>query len=339
LEKLRIVFIGYYGRLNAGDDLLQQSLTSLFQEHDLTFCSWVPGIKFLNEVDLVVVGGGSIWPGNVIFQNAKEYAKRLKTPLIVLGVSAKQENIKVSDAMPALLDKTLLFQVRDNESKRLICADSKIVEGTDLFWWVDFDDSSHISQRNHKIVALNLRPWAGEEWSASKIKEVLVRSFGSVLSFPMYFGSAIHEVGVNSQDVELLKKIGLSDTPTHFSPQVLNESGVVVAMRFHALLLAIRAGIPVIGFTYHRKIKALFKELEMEELCVPLEDPVALEYAISQLLDNYDDYQLRILANRDKFLEQGKIDRERLQQKVKGIKKSGTNRLRKFVRAIRSMFE
>ena len=68
MEKLRIVFIGYYGRLNAGDDLLQQSLTSLFQEHDLTFCSWVPGIKFLNEVDLVVVGGGSIWPGNVIFQ-------------------------------------------------------------------------------------------------------------------------------------------------------------------------------------------------------------------------------------------------------------------------------
>ncbi|WP_439135231.1 hypothetical protein, partial [Pseudomaricurvus sp.] len=88
-DKLNIIVIGYYGKLNYGDDLLQHSITDMFKDHNLLFTSWFPGIDFLNLADLIVVGGGSIWPGNTVFQHGKELARRLNTPIIFLGVSAK----------------------------------------------------------------------------------------------------------------------------------------------------------------------------------------------------------------------------------------------------------
>src|SRR6185312_13829228 len=91
-EPLRIVILGYYGHLNAGDDLLQASLCSVFENHDLMFSKWFPGIDLINQSDLLVVGGGSIWPGHTVFQQASKLSRRLKIPLFVLGISAREES-------------------------------------------------------------------------------------------------------------------------------------------------------------------------------------------------------------------------------------------------------
>ena len=88
-NKLKIVSLGYFGHLNAGDDLLQDSLCEIFSEHNILFSSWFPGIDLINQADLLVVGGGSIWPGHTVFQNATSLSKKLKIPLFVLGISAK----------------------------------------------------------------------------------------------------------------------------------------------------------------------------------------------------------------------------------------------------------
>ena len=168
-RKLRIVVIGYYGKRNAGDDLLQQSLCSVLQGHHLLFTSWFPGMDVLNRADLVVVGGGSIWPGNPFFQSGDAIARELRTPFIVVGVSAKSHDAAVASKTKKLIDKALWFHVRDAASAAVI-GDDRISVGADLYWW-----SAHAvpaCDGRSESVALNLRSWTAADWDpAALVKE------------------------------------------------------------------------------------------------------------------------------------------------------------------------
>ena len=49
-RKLKVIVIGYYTKLNAGDDLLQQSIRHIFQDQDLLF---IPGFLALTFATLL----------------------------------------------------------------------------------------------------------------------------------------------------------------------------------------------------------------------------------------------------------------------------------------------
>ena len=331
-RKLRIVIIGYYGRLNAGDALLRDSLSNIFRDHDLLFTSWFPGVDFLNLADLVVVGGGSIWPGNPVFQNAKALARTLKTPLVVLGISAKHSDKKIKAETRYLIDKSVYFHVRDSKTKDIIGNDS-IVVGTDLYWWSDHYLPQSQS-RDFDTAALNLRSWDAAIWRPQDINEVVAKVFRRVIPFPFYFGSQ-HASSVTMNDIQLLKSLGYADTPGSFTVSCLQESTVTVAMRFHALLVSIRAGIPAVGFNYHNKTKALFSENGIPELCVPLDRPNSLRHALQHLREDYPRYQSLILKIRDNYLVSAQNDRAKFLSILNNIaprEEDGLTRIRRLAK-------
>ena len=308
-KSLRILVIGYYGHLNAGDDLLQQAMTYIFQDHKLMFSSWFPGSLVLNECDLVVVGGGSIWPGFSIFQHAEEVAKRLKVPLFVMGISAKMQDDRVKQGTVKLIEKAKFFHVRDLATLSVFDEHPKVKSGVDLFWWMPW---SNDSGNNNKVnsVALNLREWSSMSWSAQEIVSSILDSNLSINALPLYFGSSVHDNNINLNDAQLLETLGLVDVPNHWTYQPIVNSDICVAMRYHAILLSTRMERPVIGFNYHPKITSFFNDNEIPELCVPLDKPDELKAAIRKVCDNYKDYVLRFSNIKNKLEQAGQNDLE-----------------------------
>ena len=335
-QPLRIIVMGYYGHLNAGDDLLQQAMTYIFQDHKLMFTSWFPGSIVLNECDLVVVGGGSIWPGFTVFQHAEELAKRLKVPLFVMGISAKMQDNRVKRETLKLIEKAELFHVRDLATASIFDEHQKVQSGVDLFWWMPWSvDSANNCNDGICSVALNLREWHSMEWSPQEIVSTIQGCNLSLNALPMYFGSSIHDSNIKLNDAQLLEKLGLRNVPNHWTYLPILDSDISVAMRYHAILLSTRMERPTIGFNYHPKIASFYKDNGIPELCVPLDKPGDLKIAIRKISDNYKGYVSRFSEIKNKLEKVGQKDLEVCRQKLDLISPANhSGILRKMVRAI-----
>lgn len=319
-EKLRVVVLGYYGHLNAGDDLLQASICSVFREHDLMFSKWFPGIDLINQADLLVIGGGSIWPGHTVFQQGAELARRLKVPLFVIGISARQRSDTILAQTEHLIRRAAVFHVRDQSSFDLLGRHPGILSGTDLYWWSDH----HIpeSKPDQRSVALNLRDWDELQWNPAELI-LTCRSKGlTVHPWPLYYGASVHERSGQSDDATLMARhVGTSAVPSSFSIEPLVNASFSICMRFHAIQMSVRAGRPVIGFDYHLKTKAFFEENGFGELCVNLTDAQALSQSIDRLTNHYAVYHEKFLALRERLQRQGQEDRRRVEAILRTITK------------------
>lgn len=319
-EKLRVVVLGYYGHLNAGDDLLQASICSVFREHDLMFSKWFPGIDLINQADLLVVGGGSIWPGHTVFQQGADLARRLKIPLFVIGISARQKSATTLAQTQHLIQRASVFHVRDQSSFHLLGSNPKILAGTDLYWWSDH----HIpkTEPGPRSVALNLRDWNELQWNPAELISTCRRKYLDVHPWPLYYGSSVHERSGQLDDAQLLAgHVGSEAVPCSFSIEPLCNASFSICMRFHAIQMSVRAGRPVIGFDYHLKTKAFFEENGLSELCVDLADAQALSQTIDHLTNHYADYREKFLALRERLLQQGLQDRQHVEAVLRTITK------------------
>lgn len=319
-QLLRIIVMGYYGHLNAGDDLLQQAMTYIFQDHKLMFTSWFPGTLVLNECDLVVVGGGSIWPGFAVFQQAEEVAKRLKVPLFVMGISAKKQDDSVKRGTLRLIDRAEYFHVRDFATLAVFDEHPKVKAGVDLFWWMPWSNYK-INKHNERAtsVALNLREWRSMNWSPQDIVSAIQDASISLNALPLYFGSSIHDSNINLNDAQLLEMLGLANVPNHWTYQPIVDSDICVAMRYHAILLSTRMEKPVIGFNYHPKIISFFEDNEIPELCVSLDKPAELKTAIRMVSDNYKEYVSRFSDIKNRLEQAGQNDLEECRKILSSI--------------------
>lgn len=319
---LRIMIIGYYGHSNAGDELLQQAMTYIFRDHKITFCSWLPSILAMNECDLIVVGGGSIWPGFPIFQHADEISRRLNVPIFVMGISAKKHDNLTLQKTVQLIEKSSFFHVRDKATANEFENHPKVRSGVDLFWWMPWSPVEPVNYGNEsKAVAINLREWSTYSWDPINIIET-IQSFGFELKgLPFYFGSIAHDQNITQDDVQLLKSLNVKNVPTQFSYQPISESKFTVAMRFHAVLLSTRMEKPVISFNYHPKISNFYLENNIPELCVNLDKPKELEVAITLLENNYMEYVSKFIEIRERLEKSAAKDYESFGERLSLIHK------------------
>lgn len=304
---LRIAIIGFYGHLNAGDDLLQYAVTRILQGNRLLVSSWLPGSDLLNRCDLVIVGGGSIWPGHSFFENGIKLARQLHVPLAVVGISASREDPHILEQTLPLIEKAVFFHVRDEASKKALGSHPAIRVGADLFYWVPWD-AGFEPEPAPRIAALSLRSYNRVEWNPSEIVMALRDEGYSIAPFPFYFGSVKYDPSSDLNDKALLNSLGLSVVSHNWSPEPLRRASVVIAMRFHALLIGIRLGCPIIGFDFHPKLKSFFSEMNIPELCVPLNQPEKLKAALRQLEEDREKYLSTILKIRDSLLQRGQRD-------------------------------
>lgn len=305
---LKILIIGYYGHMNAGDDILQQSICHIFSGHKLIFSNWSPSTLVMQECDLVVVGGGSIWPGFSLFQNAEMIAKELDIPIFVLGISVKEPNARVRSSTIPLIEKAAIFHVRDRESAEYFGRPSNLTSGVDLMWWLPAMNGDDRPRTHGKSIGLNLRSWEHCRWSPDSIVEAIKFANIPINPVPMCFGLERFQGKAIPNDYELLTKLGLQNVPPLWTDLPIQNSSLVVSMRYHGLLIATRMGIPCIGFNYHPKIISLFSEMGLPELCLPLDKPGQLVDKIEDIFSNYDSYADRFASVSKRYREIGSVE-------------------------------
>jgi polysaccharide pyruvyl transferase WcaK-like protein len=99
---------------------------------------------------------------------------------------------------------------------------------------------------------------------------------------------AKEETGIK---IDILEYESLSD----FMSKISNYT-LIIGTRLHSNILAILTGVPALGIAYRPKVRSFFKQAELEDLCVNLDNISTLPSLVTKVIANYDVY--KILLNK-----------------------------------------
>lgn len=296
---MNILVVGFYGVMNAGDDLLQRSLAWLFREHRLTFSRFLPAQDAIQQFDLLVVGGGSLWPQHTLFQLADDYARSLRIPYMVLGISARSYDAVIARKTRLLIERSVLFHVRDIQTAQWL--DHPCVHaGTDLFWTAPWCGDSEASKVPDEGIAFAPRSDALADWPIHDVMKALL-PVGPVHGWPFFYGDARYD-GTTLNDFQALKS-AMADVPESFTLQPLRRSRLAFSMRYHGLLCAVRAGRPVLTGNVHVKLGSFCAEHGLDSWQV--ESVETLASGVREMVTNFPHQRQVALALREKLLAEG----------------------------------
>jgi len=303
-----IGILGYYGAGNLGDELLLRStlemLSSLgsfkifvFSEKPAETKIFFPDCKAIDkfkptalisalmECEALIVGGGSIFQDVSSFRSLLYYvsvcllACLLGKKLILLGQGVGPLNSTISRWLTRIVYQLAhSVSVRDLESFDLVKDwNAQIKFSGDLAWTlpnVKTLSEEELKTKKQKSLVVSLR--------TDKVSEKQVECFARFLkeNFADY---KINFLALQRQDVEVLneiaEKLDLAEVFAiynyggwkQYGIKLFQEADFCFAMRFHALLLAIKSGTAAVGISYDPKVRALCKEahlpfIELKEL-------------------------------------------------------------------------
>lgn len=303
MKHARLAIVGWYHKLNYGDDLLQLALTHLFSDCSLSFIG-IEAVtpELLNGFDHVVFGGGSLYPNK--FLDDPAFLGTMRVPVSLLGVSSR--GVTNHAVLRQLLDRCTVAVVRDRATIEVF-DHPRVVLAPDLAWLIPLAEGSPLREG----IGVNLRRWPKLEWQPEPLVEALRRASGSgavLRGLPLYVGHQTWESGRAVSDRTYMQGLpGLDTVDIEPSSQAYGTFRLVVAMRFHALVLALQAATPCIGFSYHPKIRALMAEADLGEFCVDLDAPAALERAVVSALTRESELRERLRVHRAQRIEQAQV--------------------------------
>jgi len=150
------------------------------------------------------------------------------------------------------------------------------------------------------ILAITLREWCFPEVKSKQdklakreayldtlinISKIFINQFrGSVVVFPQVRGPGIIEDDrkITDEFKNRLKKLVINKNILFIklddiiSPSkiinILSQTDIIIATRFHSAIFALMSGVPVISITYQPKSKGIMKLLELEHFCLNITD-------------------------------------------------------------------
>jgi hypothetical protein len=317
---LRIGIIGWYGHSNAGDDRILRCLEQLLSPHEVVWtgglCPWTVGGQDLNACDYVLLGGGGLVLRGI--GRLAEMVRGLRPAMGCVGLGVESVHRDNRAFVEALLEKSQFIYVRDRASRARLGNHPKVIVGPDLTFYEPFDV---VRSLDREVCGLSLRPWRfwrGEhgalydrlmrrihkrypsaerlypaaKWDPRPVVELLEKRFRRVSGIPLYTS----EPGPNDKS-ELGKYIArVSDT---FDPVEMGKCGVIVGMRFHAIVFACQMGIPFVSLSYQPKNVAFCRERGLRELSVDLWSQGHLARAMDFCVDHSDGIRQRLLRYRE----------------------------------------
>lgn len=292
-----VAIVGWYHKLNYGDDLLQHSFCHLLSNCKLSFIDLDADPSVLLSFDYVIFGGGSIWPNHTLLSDPILSGKIRYS---IIGVSVRE--LTSSHVSSIIINNADLVVVRDHHSAKLL-NNPKVQCMPDLTWFKPLPLKDSISGAN-KSVSVNLRNWSRLDWNSKEIvSRIKSRNYDSIYGVSFFEGSPSLEDGSAMSDKKKMAAAGVTDFVDGSYYATLNTS-INIGMRFHYLVLSAQMGVPFVGFDYHPKIKAFMQDIGFEEYCVSLTDTNALSDALDHIEDNYIEVCARLRSSRDEIVKQ-----------------------------------
>lgn len=323
---MNIVVIGYYGYQNVGDDtLLRQTIARIrlsfphatiqvlvgpHRDPQVKGVEWVPRLGWsalvaVMEADWVVVGGGGIFQDRTSIRSLVAYVG-------VLAVATGRIELWGQGMSPLrwwgsrwlvrwCLGRASLIECRDEGSMATVRGlvtergMGRVRLGADLAWGVPVPmgvaTKPRLSVGERWRVGVSLRPLPEGEWCGH------VGEWGDGYDWLGWV--------FQPRDGGVLRGSGVTDMARIAFPLSDPMPQVVVAMRYHAGVMAALNGIPFVALGYDEKVSSLARELGQPLIEVVGGKADGVKGALNELMSRYDWY------------------RERLQEGVGEIKRRG----------------
>ncbi|MCA8987245.1 MAG: polysaccharide pyruvyl transferase family protein [Planctomycetaceae bacterium] len=269
---MRGLVLGYYNQRNAGDDRLESCIRNWLSDHELIFRPHmeVPEISQLDQVDYVLIGGGSVANrvGGVFFR-MRNWINKARIPVFCagIGVSDFQE---FQQEMSVIRESGGHIWVRDPESLRNVRQPVTAVDlAPDLSWLYPM----HFPSCRRHGTAINLRPGGVRQIDIEQWRGAF-KNVESPWAWPLCFGK--------EDDRDVIHHIATCDGISEFDPTGASRAELVIAMRFHAVIFAIQAGTPVVPIVHTKKTQFLLEQAGLTDLMVAHDQPELLGSAIER---------------------------------------------------------
>jgi glycosyltransferase involved in cell wall biosynthesis len=286
-----IGIIGYYGFGNIGDEAIFDNLRLALAPHHLIpiqvgFAANSATLQRLNALDFLILGGGGLYQNAPPspFGSYDEWAGHLKTPFGILGLGVARLDPRFRVATHRLIDNSLFFLVRDEESKQIL-DHPKVQVGPDLTFYRPLQVEAGDRSEGQIICGVNIRPaHAGvSEW---------VRAVRALPCTKRAIPLSVHPA---LGDHEVLLELD-ADCPSRFSPNEYASIDLLVGTAFHSIAFAIQTGTPVVAINYDPKVQRLMQEVGLTQYLLEWNQWDRLLPCYEKLLADQDVVRRRMLA-------------------------------------------
>ncbi|MDD3861698.1 MAG: polysaccharide pyruvyl transferase family protein [Candidatus Gracilibacteria bacterium] len=250
------------------------------------FCKKSDAFKKVKECDYFVLGGGGLFGGpktraDFIWGRQALMAYKYGKKVVMLGQSIGMiKNPPSKFLVKKLFEKATLISVRDESSKKRL---QELGIKKDIGVYPDFaffseSESESVHKKDQILVSLremNSLPKNFENniaeflnWLAKeKNWQVVLADFQKGVESDEHLRKKITEKIIDKSKIEIINDHDLKKIITKYK-----ESKMVLGMRLHSLILAIKTNTPFIALNYAPKVKDLLAFSGFKELAINLDE-------------------------------------------------------------------
>jgi polysaccharide pyruvyl transferase CsaB len=292
---MRIVISGYYGFGNVGDEAVLSAILAAFRERlptaRITVLSANPtstrrthnvhaiprtGLRLLGTLagaDLFVSGGGSLFQDATSARSALYYLGLLalavvlsrRTMVYAQGIGPLRRGW-IRRVARGVLGRTDLITVRDDDSLRRLRelgVRGSVYVVADPAFALDPAPDVHIREllgpRGAPRIGVAMRPWGDNAYAEALIealRAVRERTGAQIIVFAFH---PSRDMAICRAAADALGARVVADLHPREMLAAVATLDLLVGVRLHALIAAIRAGVPAVGVSYDPKVDGLFR--------------------------------------------------------------------------------
>lgn len=293
----KILLLWYTINENFGDVLIYNTIKDYLEKNNC-ICDYIdvgrPCIEIVQKANyydfLLFAGGGIIerYVPNVIRYFKEDY-EVLKVPYGIIGLSIGKFNYsEYSETIRFWIEKSEFFYTRDEYSAMIlnkIGGSDKVKNGVDIVW--ANESIWKMTRKQSNEVGINVRDvpyvdiYPDIDWR--EIKKIVNENNISI-QIPDESGQEIAGLAKYDYNInEVIKQI--------------SRCGIIVAMRYHVILVAAILGVPSIPIAYCNKVHELSLQLKLNEYEVDVAHVSNVNDYIKRMQNEYDSVKKKIADN------------------------------------------
>ncbi len=267
-------------------------------------------VKYLSSSDIFISGGGSLLQDITSLNSLCYYltliwlAKNFKNKIYIFAQGIGPIKTFVGKVLlTKILKKADLITVRDKQSKEYLNKlKIKSILTSDPVW--NIDKNSEIlrqAAKPNKKVGVQLREW---DSLSERDLENLCSGLKALLEEDNYISDLVLLSLQDSKDLKILqkfKKLVNNDIP-ELNVKIINDASIdnafdiinsldyFIAMRFHAVLAAMKLNVPVLPVVYDPKVKSISEEAGIPYIEIGFISEKDLKRKLKSLAERQDKY-------------------------------------------------
>jgi len=299
---MRIVISGYYGFGNVGDEAVLSAILGALRERlpaaRITVLSADPGstrrmhnvhavpriglrlLGTLAGADLFISGGGSLIQDATSGRSAVYYLALLalaavlsrRTMVYAQGIGPLRRGW-IRRLARAVLDRTDLITVRDDDSSRLLRelgVRGVVHVVADPVFALDPAPDVHIREllgpRGAPRIGVAMRPWGDNAYAEAVIQALQGARGGTGAQVVVFAFHPARDLAICRAAADALGARIVADLHPREMMAAVATLDLLVGVRLHALIAAIGAGVPLVGLSYDPKVDGLFRRIGIGHL-------------------------------------------------------------------------